>query len=47
MNIFQEPSVVAHAFDPSMWKAEAVRSLKFKDSLVYRELQGNQGYTGK
>lgn len=47
MNIFHEPNVMSQAFDPSTWEAEAIRSLKFKDSLVYRELQGNQGYTGK
>lgn len=47
MSIFQEPSVVAYAFDPSTWEAEAVRSPKFKDSLIYRELQDSWGYTGK
>jgi hypothetical protein len=32
----EKPGVVAHAFNPSTWEAEAGRISEFKDSLVYK-----------
>jgi hypothetical protein len=40
--------VVAHAFNPSTWEAEAGGFLSLKVSLVYKsEFQDSQGYTEK
>jgi hypothetical protein len=39
--------VVAHAFNPSTWEAEAGRFLSSRAACLQSEFQDNQGYTEK
>jgi hypothetical protein len=47
LQIFLCRSVVAHAFNPSTWEAEAGGFLSSRPAWSKSEFQDNQGYTEK